>query len=415
MNAPVEPARVHRSLSFLTDSIRERAQRLAAERQHAAAAVEYQVLIDIDPTDVQSGLRLAHQLVEAGQHARASDEYLRLSGLYARLGHERRAMTVALQALRLEPSRVVRQRLAPLVASLGKDAAELCEQVSRIHLLAGRPEEARDVLRLLVEADPTQLARRLRLAELDLAQGRTAEAIAELRIVADGLRSHGRTEELVRVLEMMHAHGGPDEGVLRELATVYMRCGELRRALSKLEALHRLVPTDRVALERLARVHASLGRLQLCTRLLERLALLIEEQADRGELRAMLRRAASWSSETSFQQALEDLGVRCLRPGGIAGTEPRAAMPDHRATPGESRSPRMTRIITRRRNTPPPPLPRWMRRQGRPSSLSTMVTGELHVLDAMDAELLPDDAVLPAEGEGTRSSREPGPEVLVAE
>ena len=274
------------------------------------------------------------------------------------------------------------------MASLGKEAAELCEQVSRIHLIAGRPEEARDVLRLLVEADPTQLARRMRLAELDLAQGRTAEAIAELRIVADGLRSHGRTEELVRVLEMMQAHGGPDESVLRELATVYMRCGELRRALCKLEALHRLVPTDRVALERLARVHASLGRLQLCARMLERLAILIEEQADRGELRAMLRRAASWSSEASFQHALEALGVKCLRPGGLTGSEPRAAMP-------EPRSPRMsgTRIVTRRRSTPPPPLPRWMRRQGRPG-VSTMVVGELHVLDAVDAELLPDDAAL---------------------
>lgn len=409
MNAGVAEARVHRSLSFLTDSIRERAQRLAAERQHAAAAVEYQVLIDIDPTDVHSGLRLAHQLVAAGQHARASDEYLRLSGVYARLGHERRAMTVALQALRLEPSRVVRQRLAPLVASLGKDAAELCEQVSRIHLLSGRPEEARDVLCLLVEAEPTQLARRLRLAELDLAAGRTVEAITELRIVADGLRSHGRTEELVRVLEMMHAHGGPDEAVLRELATIYMRCGELRRALAKLELLHRLAPTDRVALERLARVHASLGRLQLCTRLLEQLAVLIEEQADRGELRAMVRRAASWSSEASFQHALEDLAVKCLRPGGIAGPESRATMP-------ESRSPRMIGSqVTPRRRTPPPPLPRWMRRQGRPSAGATMVptaiAGELHVLDAVDAELLPDDAVLLADGElGI-----PGSEVLVAE
>ena len=375
----VDEAPVNRSLSFLTDSIRERAQRLAAEGQHAAAAVEYQVLIDIDPSDVQAGLRLAHQLVEAGQPARASDELLRLAGVYARLGHERRAMTVALQALRLEPSRMVRQRLAPLVTSLGQVAVDLCEQVARIHVLAGRPEEARDVLRLLVEADPSQSARRMRLAELDLAHGRTVEALAELRIVADGHRTHGRTEELVRVLEMMHAHGGNDEAVLRELATIYMRCGELRRALTKLEALHRSVPTDRVALERLARVHASLGRLELCTRLLEQLAVLIEEQTDRGELRAMLRRAASWSSEASFQQALEDLGMRCLRPGGIASVpEPRV---------GRTAVPRIT---TRRRNTPPPPLPRWMRRPGQPSA----VAGELHVLEAVDAELLPDDAVL---------------------
>jgi len=207
-------------------------------------------------------------------------------------------------------------------------------------------------------------------------------------------------------------HGGPDEAVLRELATIYMRCGELRRALAKLEALHRLAPTDRVALERLARVHASLGRLQLCTRLLERLAVLIDEQADRGELRAMLRRVASWSSEASFQHALEDLGIKCLRPGGITGSEPRATMPEPR-TMAESRSPRMigSRSIARRRGTPPPPLPRWMRRQGRLATVATTVVGELHVLDAMDAVLLPDDAVLLPDGEVAR----PESQVLVAE
>lgn len=386
----VEPARAPRSLSFLTDSVRERAQRLAAEGQHAAAASEYQVLTDIDPTDVHAGLRLAHQLARAKQPARAADEYLRLAGVYARLGHERRATTVALQALRLEPSRAVRQRLAPLVAELGRAAADICEQVSRIHLVAGRPDEARDVLRLLVEADPTQPSRRLRLAELDLAQGRTIEAMSELRIVADGLRSHGRTEELVRVLEMMHVHGGPDEAVLRELAAIYVRCGQPRRALAKLEVLHRIAPSDRVALERLARVHASLGRLALCLRLLERLAVLIDEQADRGELRAMLRRVASWSPEASFQQALESLAVRCLQPGGMS-LEPR---PIRGTAPW---------LSVRRRSTPPPP-PRWMRRPGRPAK----VAGELHVLDAVDAELLLDEAdvVLFAEGAVARAGSE---------
>jgi hypothetical protein len=54
----------------------------------------------------------------------------------------------------------------------------------------------------------------------------------------------------------------------------------------------------------------------------------------------------------------------------------------------------VSRIAARRRNTPPPPLPRGMRRQERPS----MVTGELHVLEAADAELrLDEDDVLVAE------------------
>jgi hypothetical protein len=109
----------------------------------------------------------------------------------------------------------------------------------------------------------------------------------------------------------------------------------------------------------------------------------------------MLQRAASWCSEASFQRALEDLGLRSLRPGGISMPE---SHPAHGGAP---------RTGARRRNTPPPPPPRWMRRQGRPAS----VTGELHVLEALDAELLPDDAVLLADGAVTRA----GSEALVAE
>lgn len=363
-HAAVRPSR---PLSFLTDANRERARRLVSEGRAAEAVVAYQVLVDVDPDDVAAALELARLWVGMGRYDRAADEHLRLAGVYAGQSDQRQAMRAALQALRLDPSRVVRERLAPLVARLGTAAADLCEQISRVHVLAGRPEQARDVLRLLVEADPGQLARRLTVAELDLAQGRTAEALAELRIVADGLRTHGRTEELVRVLEMMHAHGGPDEAVLRELATIYVRWGQPRRALAKLEVLCRVAPRDRVALERLARVHASLGRVELCVRLLERLVGLIDEQADRGELRAMLRRAASWCSELGYHRALEDLGLRALRLGGLQLPAPRAA-----------------RAGGRRRGSSPPPLPRWSGAAARASATS----GEIHVLDGLEAELV---------------------------
>lgn len=390
-----------RPLTFTTTPIWERATRLAAEGQHEAAASEYQVLSDIDPQDVKASLKLAHHLVAAGRHARAADEYLRLGGVYARLGHPRRAMTVTLRALRLESSRVVTQRLAPVVAGLGPSATALCEQVSRVHILSGRHEQARDVLRLLVQSDPTALSRRLRLAELDLAEGRITEAIAELRIVADGLRSQGRTQELVRVLEMMHAHGGPDEAVLRELATVYIRCGQPRRARGKLEVLHRIAPQDRETVERLARIYASLGQLELTLRLLDRLAVLIDEQVDRGELRAMLSRAASWCSDASYQRALEDLGMRSLRPGG-------ALHAAHRSGRGSIR-PRTRPAAV------PPPLPRWMRRRSRAQTAA----GEIHVLDDVDPvpedpEPLPDDAILFIDSTVASWSSFDGPEPAVA-
>jgi len=366
-----------RPLTFATASIWERARELSKDGRHEDAIDAFQRLTDVDPTDLTASLKLAHHCVAADRYDRAADEYLRLAAVYARLGHPQRAMTVAMRALQLEPSRVVRSRLAPVVESLGSQATALCERVSRVHLLRGRREDARDVLELLVHSVPTTLSRRLELAELDLASGRMTEALEQLRLVAGGLRSLGRTPELVRVLEMMHAHGGPQEVVLRELAAVYMGCGQPRRALGKLEALHRIVPEDRATVERLARIHASLGQLQLTLDLLDRLASLIVEQADRGELRAMLRRAASWCSDMSYQRSIEELGIRVLRLGGRPAT-PR------RASAGQAGP--------RRRGAVPPPLPRWTRRPHRALS----ATGEIHVLDGYEIEELELDEHLDA-------------------
>ncbi|MCH9683652.1 MAG: hypothetical protein K0V04_19595 [Deltaproteobacteria bacterium] len=348
MTDHVEEKHEGRPLSFISDSILDRARRLGAAGRHQAAANEYQVLVDIDPGDLYSGLKLAHHLVSAGRYARAADEYLRLAVVYARLGQERRALIVASRGLQLDSSRAVRRRLDPLVRRLGSRATSLCEQAARMHLLGQRNEEARHLLRLLVEHDPSALARRLRLAELDLAQGRTEEGLAELRIAADGLRTHGRTAELVRVLEMMLVHGGPAEPPLRELSTIYIRCGQSRRALEKLEVLHRIAPHDRTALERLARVHASLGQLELTLRELERLARLVAEHGDRGQLRELIARATAWCSDASYQRAIEDLGLRVLRP---AAPKPNART--RRGKAGSRRSPR---------RGAPPPLPGWGRR-----------------------------------------------------
>ncbi|MCA9654495.1 MAG: hypothetical protein KC501_31545, partial [Myxococcales bacterium] len=292
---------------------------------------------------------------------------------------------VAERALELEPSRVVRSGLAPLVSALGAAAAELCERIAGVHLMAERRQEARGVLGLLVEVDPSELSRRLRLAELDLSLGRIDEARVGLRLVADGLRAHGRTTELLRVLEMMHRHTGPDEAVLRELAAIYLRCGQPRRALEKLEALHRVAPHDRMAVERLAREHARLGRLEISLRLLERLIALVVEQAERGELRAVLRRASSWSSDSSYQRVVESLGLAALRPGGVSVDARSLRGPDPRVGP---------RVGTRRWSSPPP-LPRAMRRSARARAAS----GEIHILDPeADAELIVEPVVLGAEG-----------------
>lgn len=360
--------RAGRPLSFITDSIRTRAVALGKQGLHASAAADYQVLVDLDPHDAKAGMRLAHHHMSAGHRTAAADEYVRVAAVYARQGGSRRAIALVTRALELEPQRVVRSRLEPLVMHLGAKAALLCEQIALVHLVSKRPEAAREVLALLVEADPAELLRRLRLAELDLSLGRRDEALVGLSIAAEGLRAHGRTAELARTLEAILAYGGPNEAILRELASIYARCGQPRRVLNKLEALHRVVPNDRLVLQRLARVHAQLGRLQSTLRLLEALAALMTEPADRSELHDALRGAATWSSELSYQRSVEALLER-------------SSSQTERARPPKPRSSAVPR------RTQPPPPPRWS--QPRASTAA----GVIHVLDLdADAELIVDHA-----------------------
>ncbi|MCA9656429.1 MAG: hypothetical protein KC501_41380, partial [Myxococcales bacterium] len=61
--------------------------------------LEYQVLVDVDPSDVESGLELARLLVALGKRGRAAEELLRVGGALAGLGEGARALAVAERAL----------------------------------------------------------------------------------------------------------------------------------------------------------------------------------------------------------------------------------------------------------------------------------------------------------------------------
>jgi len=308
---------VGRGLGFATEGIWERARERERQGDHLGAAREYRIVADIDPDNERAGLKLAHNLVCAGRYREATDEYLRLACLFAGWGRGRRALTLAHQAMRLGPSRVTPERLEPVVRNLGRKAERLCTEAARMHQLAGRPREATEFQRLLVEHDPGSISKRMRLAELSLAEGRTDEGLAELRIVAEGLYSHGRTGEFVRVGEMMLANGSQDAWAVRELAKYYLRCGDLSRAITKLQLLIRIVPEDPFALERLIWARAKSGDV---TGAIEYLVTLVSSMAasrDRGDLRALFVRAEAWSEDDAYQRELEMLRVTTLCNGSM--------------------------------------------------------------------------------------------------
>ena len=311
-------------LGFTTEGIWKRARERERQGDHLGAARQYRIVADIDPSDDRAGLKLAHNLVCAGRYREATDEYLRLAVVYAEGGRDRRALTLANQAMRLGPSRVTPKRLEPLVRILGRKAERLCTEAARMHQLAGRTAEATELQRLLVEHDPGSISKRMRLAELSLAEGRTDEGLAELRIVAEGLYAHGRTGEFVRIGEMMLANGSQDVWAVRELAKYYLRSGDLERAIAKLQLLARLVPDDEFALERLIWARAKAGDTSHAIEYLVQLVSAMAASRDRGELRALFVRAEAWSEDEAYQRELEMLRVTTLCNGSMPTTDRRS-------------------------------------------------------------------------------------------
>jgi tetratricopeptide (TPR) repeat protein len=331
-----------RPLSFVTDDVRRRATEAILERRPHDAARELTLLASLAPRDLPVWLQLGHQRLLAGQPAAAAEAYLEAAGLYAKRGHGRRALTVARRALQLHVAACTVMRLEPIARSLGAGATSLVEQAARGHLLAGRPDAARRLLAMLLEVDPASVDRRFQLAEVQLAQGAWMDAVDQLHLVVDGLRAHGRISELVHAAEMALQYGGPDAGLLRELAAIYRRTGQRALAVAKLEQLHRLDPEDRDALEGLSRAAAEAGKIEGALQHLECLVLDVLHASDRAEVRAVLVRAERWSSDRTFSRGVESLRVRALVAAPV------------------------------RRVPPPPP-----RRAARPSPPVTFVSGEI--------------------------------------
>ena len=320
-------------LGFTTEAISARARVKAQAGDHAGAAAAYRILADLDPEDLRTGMRLSRHLVAVGRFREATDEYLRLAVVFARQGAQRRALTVATHAMRMDPSRGTPRRLAPLLVSMGGRVQELCEEAARLHLVAGRPADATEIHRLLAERDPESLAKRLRFAELALAEGRTTEGLAALHAVARGLHAQRRTREFIRIAEMIHAHGGADAWSLRELARCYQRDGKPHLAQRKLLALLRVSPSDLYALEGLGWVSGATDEPVKAAAYLVRLIRLMAQTHDRGELREVFARADHWSADPAYQRRLEVLRVATLCQGTMPRRSLHSGLPRSVATP----------------------------------------------------------------------------------
>jgi len=211
------------------------------------ALAEFARVVQDEPGDTRTWLKMAEIYARRGQNDQARDIYLRTGELYAQQGALEKAVTVYKNALKLSPGLAQGHlRLGALLERLGQPAEALQQfgLAAAAFQKADQAALALPALRRIVALAPERVVARIQLAESASLAGITDEAIREFKRAADFLKAQGRADEYVRVAERLIFHEPDNFPVARELAAVYISRKNPRLALAKLQTAAKAAPRD---------------------------------------------------------------------------------------------------------------------------------------------------------------------------
>ena len=241
--------------------IREAAQKLVSRQQYAKAIAEYQKLVDEDPRDVRTLLKIGDLHTRRQSISDAVATYARVAREYSGQGFFLKAVAVYKQILKLDPNlQEASEELARMYEELAlhKDALGVYEHLIRSYQKAGNNEKAIETMGRMVQLDPTNIAVRIKHAET-LSKAGMKEAAAQAFAQSAGLlRDQGRMDDYLRVAERLLYHQTSNTDLARELASLYLERRDPQRALAKLQICFQAMPKDVATLEMLASAFSQL-------------------------------------------------------------------------------------------------------------------------------------------------------------
>jgi pilus assembly protein FimV len=310
-------------------SINREKLRVSAQKHLQRGAVDkaikdYERLVEDDPKDVRTLLKLGDLQTRAGDNASATQTYMRVAQFYGDQGFFLKAVAVYKQILKIDPAILeVNIKLADLYQQLGllSDASTQYRQLAHLFEEQDRIDECAGVLRRMLEIDPENVASRVKLAEMYARQNKLEEAKREFRESAAFLKQQDRIDDWIKVAERMVYFHPEDLGTTRELAQVYLGRGDAKRALAKLQVCFKQNARDAETLELLATAFRELDQPAKAVSVYKELARLHKEAHEpEYHAQAMAHVLELSPSDPDARQAVE-----AARRDGLAAPAPVAA------------------------------------------------------------------------------------------
>jgi tetratricopeptide (TPR) repeat protein len=305
-NAAISEAKSH--LAVDREKILQAAQKHVDKKKFDKAIQEYQKIIQQDPNDARTLLKIGDLQARMEAYAEAIATYDRVGQFYSAQGFALKAIAVYKQIRELIKKHVpqledryghIVPKLATIYTELGltSDALAAYDEVATRLQRAGRDRDAIDVFRKMVALDTTNPLPHLRLAEACCRVQSVDEAIDSFWTAAELLIRLKRRDDALKVVERI-LHFRTEARYARVAAELYLERGGHQdglQALAKLQLCFQQDPKNLDVLGLLSRAFISIGQAPKALEVKKEMARLAREQGREdllAEVLAYLERTA---------------------------------------------------------------------------------------------------------------------------
>jgi tetratricopeptide (TPR) repeat protein len=261
------------------DKVLQAAQKLVEKKRYDKALAEYQKLVEENPKDVRTLLKIGDLHLKLEQYVEAITTYEQVGQFYSQQGAALKAIAVYKQIREIVNKHVghgddrfghIVPQLAELYVQAGhtSDALAAYDEVATRLQRAGRDRDAIEIFEKLIELDSANPLPQLRLAEAFVRLKDTDNAIMRFGAAANILVKGGRLGDALKVVERLLQHR-PDVTFARMAAEIYLERNEANDAMAALTKLQLAFKEDPKDLDTLGLLARAFDQLEQPTKALE--------------------------------------------------------------------------------------------------------------------------------------------------
>ncbi|MCB9590641.1 MAG: tetratricopeptide repeat protein [Polyangiaceae bacterium] len=297
------------------------AQKYVDKKKYDRAIEEYQKIVQADPNDARTLLKIGDLQARMQAYAEAIATYDRVGQYYSQQGFALKAIAVYKQIRELVQKHVpqladryghIVPKLAEIYTQLGltSDALAAYDEVATRLQRGGRDRDAIEVFRKMVSLDQTNPLPHLRLAEACCRVQSLDEAIESFWTASQLLLELRRRDDALKVVERI-LHFRPETKYALVAAELYIERGGQQdglQALAKLQAAFQKEPRNLDILSLLARAFTLIGQGPKAIEVYKEMARIARDQNNAQLFRELLDHLLSVAPNDEGVAALQRLG-----------------------------------------------------------------------------------------------------------